>query len=305
MSNIRLDAPRAVNDPQDKGDLGITGHSGLESRTVNGKDTESSSHCCQYLRETLHNSDRRLHAIRAASFSADDKLPLCKANSDAAPSGPAVPNTQPAADHLYGNKARLPNSAHRPRSPHGAKRTQYHCIASAIQTHPRAQFANSLARSEVPPVLLAPCPPRTLTNPNSHCSEKQSFEAAGCGGVVLQPYRKMALPFLELIDFQDNSVSIKRQVSAMDDPAHFYSPLRSADALLPRSGSINWAERRHHAASASTHRARIGLLIFWTIIAALLFARIALVDTRASQADAATARSVPTSQLAAPAPAGM
>lgn len=85
----------------------------------------------------------------------------------------------------------------------------------------------------------------------------------------------------------------------MSDPAHFYSSFHSADALLPRSGSI-WAERGHRAVRVGKHQVRIGLVIFWTIIAALLLARIVLVDSDLSQQTMTGAQSTPASQ---PAPA--
>ncbi|MBN9599138.1 MAG: hypothetical protein J0G28_05625 [Afipia sp.] len=89
----------------------------------------------------------------------------------------------------------------------------------------------------------------------------------------------------------------------MSDPVHFYSPLRSADALLPRSGTINWAERRHHAIGTGAEQSRLGVVIFWAIVAALLLARVMLVGADAPQADAAGARSAPTTQTAASPPA--
>jgi hypothetical protein len=91
----------------------------------------------------------------------------------------------------------------------------------------------------------------------------------------------------------------------MSDPVHFYSPLRSADALLPRSGAINWAERRHHhAIHARREQNRLGVVIFWTIIAMLLLARVVLVGTSAPQMDAAGTHSAPASQSNASAPTG-
>lgn len=90
----------------------------------------------------------------------------------------------------------------------------------------------------------------------------------------------------------------------MSDPVHFYSPLRSSDALLPRSGAINWAERRHHhAISARREQNRLGVVIFWTIIAALLLARVMLADATAPQTD--SARSVSVSQSNALTSTGM
>lgn len=83
---------------------------------------------------------------------------------------------------------------------------------------------------------------------------------------------------------------------------HFYSPLHAADALLPRSGSINWAERRHHAVIDETRGARLGLLIFWSVIAVLLLARVALVSPDAPRAEEA-AHATPVSQTASPPPA--
>lgn len=91
----------------------------------------------------------------------------------------------------------------------------------------------------------------------------------------------------------------------MSDPVHFYSPLRSDGVLLPRSGTIDRAERRHRAIDTGTERHRLGVVMFWTIIAVLLLARVMLVDTGASQADAANAdaRPAPTAQTAVSSPA--